>query len=132
MAFKGDFTPILAKHSKNLNLVDLISVGVDKIQRNFEPLKFQINEWRDHELDDKDVKLLLYEAFVEGKLAAPNRLLPLVHKHYFEPEFSEFEPRTLWSLSNAFTAAFKDLKPVKQFQMTARLGPFLESYQMPF
>jgi hypothetical protein len=132
MAFKGDFTPLLAKHSKNLNLVDLISVGVDKIQRNFEPLKYQINEWHDYWLDDKDAKLLLYEAFVEDKLAAPTRLLPLVHEHYFEPQLEEFKPRTLWSLSNAFTSAFKYLKPMKQFQATAKLGPFLENHRMPF
>lgn len=132
MAFKGDFTPLLAKHSKNLNLLDLISVGVDKIQRNFQPLKTQIYTWQHYQLDDKDAKLLLYDAFVEGKLSAPKTLLPAVHKHYFEPQLEEFQPRTMWSLSNAFTSAFKRLKPVKQFQVTAKLGPFLESYRMPF
>src|SRR5436305_8279405 len=50
MAFKGDFTPLLAKHSKSLNLVDLISVGADKIQRNFELLKQQVNDWREYRL----------------------------------------------------------------------------------
>ena len=132
MAFKGDFTPVLAKHSKNLNLVDLISIGVDKIQRNFEPLQQQINSWQNYWLDDKDAKVVLYDAFVEGKLSAPRTLLPAVHKHYFEPELEEFQPRTLWSLSNAFTSAFKQLKPVRQFQATAKLGGFLEGYQMPF
>src|SRR5262245_29225488 len=38
MAFKGDFTPLLHKHTPRLELIDLISIGVDKIQRNFEPL----------------------------------------------------------------------------------------------
>jgi len=37
-----------------------------------------------------------------------NHLLPEVHHHYFEPEFEEFEPGNLWSLSNAFTSAFKN------------------------
>jgi hypothetical protein len=31
------FTPVLAKHSKSFSLVDCISVGVDRMQRNFEP-----------------------------------------------------------------------------------------------
>src|SRR5437764_7219672 len=31
MAFKGDFTPLLAKHSKSVNLIYLLSVGVAKI-----------------------------------------------------------------------------------------------------
>ena len=38
MAFRGDFTPVLAKHSKNFSLVDALSVGVDRMQRNFEPM----------------------------------------------------------------------------------------------
>jgi len=38
MAFAGDFTPVLAKHSKSFSLIDCISVGVDRMQRNFEPM----------------------------------------------------------------------------------------------
>jgi hypothetical protein len=28
----GDFAPVLAKHTKSFNLVDTLSVGVDRIQ----------------------------------------------------------------------------------------------------
>lgn len=132
MAFKGDFTPVLAKHSKSLNLVDLISVGVDKIQRNFEPLKLQIRDWHDCRLDDKSAKEIIYDAFLTSKLGLPNHLLPDVHQLYFNPQVDDFKPRTLWSLSNAFTSAFKELKPVKQFQAAAKLGDFLEDRRMPF
>jgi hypothetical protein len=31
----------------------------------------------------------------------------------------------MWSLSNAFTSAFKKLDPVPQFKATAKLGAFL-------
>ncbi len=34
MAFHGDFTPVLAKHSKSFSLIDCISVGIDRMQRN--------------------------------------------------------------------------------------------------
>jgi hypothetical protein len=132
MAFKGDFTPVLAKHSKRLNLVDLVSVGVDKIQRNFEPLKAQITDWREHRLDDRAAKACIYDAFLESPLRLPRTVLPLVHRFYFNPEVDDFRPRTLWSLSNAFTSAFKQLGPVKQFQVTAKLGDFLEECRMPF
>jgi hypothetical protein len=40
MAFAGDFTPVPAKHSKSFSLIDCISVGVDRMQRNFEPMRF--------------------------------------------------------------------------------------------
>src|SRR5271168_4709148 len=46
MAFAGDFTPVLAKHSKSLNLVDSISVGVDRMQRNFAPMQKQVESWQ--------------------------------------------------------------------------------------
>jgi hypothetical protein len=77
----GVFTPVLAKHTKSFNLVDTLSVGVDRIQRNF------------------------------------------------EPQYPEFSARTMWSLSNAFTSAFKKLDPVPQFKATAILGGFLS--QLP-
>ncbi len=43
MAFHGDFTPVLAKHTKHLSLVDILSVGVDRMQRNFEPMRKQVD-----------------------------------------------------------------------------------------
>jgi hypothetical protein len=46
---------------------------------------------------------------------------------YFEPKYEEFRPRTIWSLSNAFTSAFKKLDPIPQFKATAKLGEFLEA-----
>ncbi len=127
MAFQGDFMPVLHKHSKNLDLVELVSIGVDKIQRNFEPLKGQIEAWQSFQLDDDRAKLILYAAFVEKRLAVPRGLLPEVHNRYFLPEYEAFRPRTLWSLSNAFTSALKDLQPIRQFQAAAKLGPFLEA-----
>jgi hypothetical protein len=45
---------------------------------------------------------------------------------YFEPKYEDFRPRTIWSPSNAFTAAFKELDPIPQFKVTAKLGEFLE------
>jgi hypothetical protein len=36
------FTPVLAKHSKSFSLIDCISVGVDRMQRNFEPMRKQV------------------------------------------------------------------------------------------
>ena len=39
----GVFTPVLAKHSKSFSLVDCLSVGVDRMQRNFEPMR---SKWK--------------------------------------------------------------------------------------
>ena len=125
LAFKGDFTPLIAKHSSSFNLIDSLSVGIDRMQRNFEPLQRSVCDWRANILSENDAKLVIYEAFVEGKLAVSPKLMKSVHHHYFEPEIDEFKQATLWSLSNAFTSAFKTLDPIPQFKATAKLGAFL-------
>jgi hypothetical protein len=114
MAFAGDFTPVLAKHSKSFSLIDCISVGVDRMQRNFESMRKQVEAWQRAELTDVTAKVVIYEAFVEGKLEAPKHLARTVHDLYFEPKYEEFRARTIWSLSNAFTSASKELDPIRQ------------------
>jgi len=42
----GVFTPVLAKHSKSFSLIDCISVGVDRMQRNFEPMRKHVEVCR--------------------------------------------------------------------------------------
>jgi hypothetical protein len=47
------------------------------------------------------------------------------HDLYFNPVHEEFQARTMWSLSNAFTSAFKELEPIPQYNATAKLAGFL-------
>jgi len=94
---------VLAKHSKSFSLIDCISVGVDRMQRNFEPMRKQVEAWQ------------------------RKHLARTVHNLYFQPQYEEFRPRTIWSLSNAFTSAFKELDPIPQFKATAKPGGLLES-----
>jgi hypothetical protein len=50
-----------------------------------------------------------------------------VHDLYFEPKYEEFRPRTIWSLSNAFTSAqefYNNRAPLLD------LKPFLEEEQI--
>jgi hypothetical protein len=126
MAFHGDFTPVLAKHSKHFSLVDVLSIGIDRIQRNFEPMKKQVEAWKTTRISDESAKLVIYRAFVQGELDVPKHLARRVHDLYFNPLVDEFAPRTTWSLSNAFTSAFKELDPIPQFRATAKLASFLE------
>jgi len=58
------FTPVLAKHSKSFSLIDCMSVGVDRMQRNFEPMRKQVEAWQRSELTDVTAKVVIYEAFV--------------------------------------------------------------------
>ena len=68
------FTPVLAKHSKSFSLIDGVAVGVDRMQRNFELMRRQVEFWQKFELTDVTAKVVIYEAFMEGKLEAPKHL----------------------------------------------------------
>src|SRR5579863_2079268 len=112
---------------ESFSLINCLSVGADRVQRNFDPMRKQVEAWQQSELTDASAKVVIYEAFVEGKLEAPKHLARTVHDLYFEPKCEEFQARTIWSLSNAFTSAFKELDPIPQFKATAKLGEFLEA-----
>jgi hypothetical protein len=90
-------------------------------------MRQQVHRWRAQQLSAEEAKLTIYRAFVEGGLDVPKYLARRVHELYFSPQHEEFEPRTMWSLSNAFTSAFKELDPIPQFKATAKLGGFLEA-----
>ncbi len=96
------------------------------MQRNFEPMRKQVEAWRAAELTVVTAKMIIYDAFIESGLEVPKHLVRSVHNHYFNPKHEEFKPRTVWSLSNAFTSAFKQLDSIPQFKATAKLAGFLE------
>jgi hypothetical protein len=125
MAFQGDFCPLLAKHTKNFQLTRALSAGVDDMQRNFEPMVKAVEKWRGDQLTDVTARLVIYRAFIESELDVPKHLARPVHDLYFNPQHEEFQPRTVWSLSNAFTSAFKELEPIPQVRATAKLAGFL-------
>jgi len=106
--------------------VDVLAVGVDGMQRNFEPMRKQVEAWKGTRLSDESAKLVIYKVFVEGELDVPRHLARHVHDLYFNPTVEQFAPRTTWSLSNAFTSAFMELDPIPQFKATAKLASFLE------
>ena len=113
-------------HSKSFSLADAISVGVDRMQTNFEPMRRQVETRRAQQLTSATAKLIIHRAFLEDELDAPKHLARRVHELYFAPQHEDFQPRTMWSLSNAFTSAFKELDPIPQFKATTKLGPYLE------
>ncbi len=46
----GMFMPVLAKHSKAFSLIDRISMGVNRMQCNFEPMRKQVEWWQRSDL----------------------------------------------------------------------------------
>ncbi len=75
---------MLAKHTKHLSLVDVLSIGIDRIQRNFEPMKRQVEVWKGTRVWDESAKLVIYRAFVRGELDVPKHLARRVHGPLFQ------------------------------------------------
>jgi hypothetical protein len=66
----------MAKLSKSFSLLDSISVGVDRMQRNFEPMRKQVE-------GVVTAHVIIYEAFIESELVVPKHLARLGHGDYF-------------------------------------------------
>src|SRR5262249_61459243 len=99
----------------------------DRMERTFDGMKKQVVTWQESQLTDVSAKMIIYRAFIESDLEVPRHLARPVHDLYFSPQHEEFQSRSLWSLSNAFTSAFKQLDPIPQFRATAKLAGFLEA-----
>lgn len=125
LALFGDYAPVMRKHTKNVALEAILAVAIDDVQRHFEPMRRQIAFFRGCDLSDQRAKSIVYDAFLGGAADLPKHLGPVVHENYFHPKYPEFEPRTLWSLENAFTSALKELEPVARLRAVGRLAPFL-------
>jgi hypothetical protein len=125
LALFGDYAPVMRKHTKHVEIEAILAVAVDQMQRNFEPMRRQIDFFRGADLSDQRAKLIIYDAFLGGEADLPKHLGTVVHDHYFAPKYADFEPRTLWSLENAFTSALKELEPVARLRAVGRLAPFL-------
>lgn len=125
LALFGDYAPVMRKHTKRAEIEAILAVAVDQMQRHFEPMQRQIAFFRGCDLSDQRAKLIIYDAFLGGMADLPKHLGTTVHEHYFNPQYPDFEPRTLWSLENAFTSAVKELEPVARLKASGRLAPFL-------
>ena len=74
LAIAGAFTPVLAKHPKSFSLKACVSVGVDRMQRNFEPMRKQVEAWQREGTHRCTTKVETSEAFVEGTLEVQTNL----------------------------------------------------------
>lgn len=127
LAFAGEYKPMLAKHSKNLDLIESVGIAVDRLQRGWKPIREMIDFKRNHELTDGKAREMLYQLFTDAKF--PISLFKTTHREYFERAlYEEFNRKTLWRLENAVTESIKKLQPISQYENTAKLGKFITEY----
>jgi len=122
MVLNGDFIALKRRHTSGLNLADELFGAVDKYEEHYATLKGEVENLKAHNLTDLEAKAMIEDVFMERKM--PLRLLPDVHRNYFNPPHAEFEPRTAWSLHNAFTEVAKVMPLTTRMDATQAVGRF--------
>ena len=107
LVFRGDLIALKRRHTSGLNLKEEFIYSVIRFQEHFGRLTAEIGCLKQQTLADIEAKALLHDVFTQGIM--PVRFLSGVSKAYFEPQLPDFEPRTAWSLHNAFTGVAKEM-----------------------
>jgi hypothetical protein len=114
------------KHTSRLDLAQVVPPAVESYLAKAGAFRLDIDRMRDFALTDDRAKSVIYEAFTRRHAVLPARLLPQVHRYYFDDEEqrAKFEDRSLWSLSSAFTEAVKALRAVLQQRYGVQIGRY--------
>lgn len=107
LCLHGEFVALTRRHTSGLDLVQELTVAVNKFEAHYAVLKTEVQILKDRELSDNEAKGLIHDIFIK-KILSP-RMFVDVSKEYFTPRHPEFAPRTAWSLHNAFTEAVKPM-----------------------
>jgi hypothetical protein len=125
LCFSGDLIALRRKHTARFNLNADISIAIDRYQEHLTALRGQIAGLQARPLEDREAKLLIFDAFAQEIL--PLRFFPWVTAAYFKPHpelMTDCQPRTAWGLHNAFTRAIREMAPAPAFAATTKLGQF--------
>jgi hypothetical protein len=91
------------------------------MQRKLELMRKQVENWQKSDVTDVTAKVVIYEAFVEGKLEAPKHLARTVHGLHFEPKYEDFRPDDLETIE-CIHFGVQGTGPIPQFRATAKLS----------
>jgi hypothetical protein len=93
------------KHTRNgaARFVDAIGQAMMSLKHFQEEEAYRIRFMRNTSVDENQADSLILRAYEKGIVSS--LALPSIIKEWRAPSFPEFEPRTRWSLLNAFTSA---------------------------
>jgi hypothetical protein len=113
--FYGDYV-MKRRHTINTDMHKHIGLAIDQCVQQCDNIEHLINRWRSIEIDDRDAAYLMMKAHSEGCVCFTK--LEDVKTYWTSPVHEEFEPRTVWSLYNAFTEMARDhLSPPNQYRL---------------
>lgn len=104
----GDWT-VSRKHTKNVNLNDVVDIGLDEYMGRLDSVKETIESMKARGLATSDVDRILMAAGREGLL--PWSRIGQVDEEYRQPTFKDHAEKTAWGLYNAFTYIVQKCPP---------------------
>ena len=121
LAFTGE-VKMSRKHTVNVfrDLPDLIYRMLSQVSSMRQRIDGEIAAMKVRELPSAHAHHLMVEA-IKGNVLPASRL-PKVIEAWEEPRYEEFQPRTAWSLFNAFTEVQKGACPRAQMEASLRLS----------
>lgn len=133
LALSGSEFLFARKNTTNVNVDRLVRGGLDKFLPAAEAFQQRVKQLSETTVSEIGAKVAIYNAFTKHGVAKLG-LLPVVHQAYFEDgagaggsgKYPEVVQGTVLGLHNAFTRAFKELKPTPQFLATRKLGEVLD------
>ena len=123
MAMSGDIIALRRKHTSGLDLPMEIRGAIDRYQGGVKQLMSGVENLKTADVSDNRAKRIIFDAFYEDIM--PMRYFDKVSDDYFlakERNDEQLEPRTMWSLHNAFTRHIKELSPARAFAANTQLG----------
>jgi hypothetical protein len=128
LAFNADLL-VKRKHTINgaRNFQAAIAQAVISLGDFKEMERVRIKNMMEREIAPERADSLILRSYEKGIISALQ--IGLVLKEWRAPSFEEFQPRTTWSLFNAFTSVFREratLHPSRYAVQTIRLGVLLD------
>ena len=117
---------VVRKHTRNItrDLDGMIAEAAGKIGAARVTQTERIAAYKATELSDAQVHDLLVRT-VDARVIA-NATLPKVLKEWRQPTHEEFQPRTAWSLQNAYTEVMKAASPLYVMRRCLKLTGLLD------
>lgn len=120
MALTGDMVILNRKHTSGLDLLPELIEAVGKYQVRYDRMLSEVSSLQSVNLSDNEAKGFIHDAFMQEIM--PIRFLPNVSDAYFKPTITDFEPRTAWSLHNAFSNVAKEMHLNRRMEAIQKLG----------
>ncbi|BCU77569.1 DUF932 domain-containing protein [Luteolibacter sp. LG18] len=110
LCFSGEVR-LSRKHTRHAarDLSYLMSRAIGELGGKLRKLDDRIAAYREHALEDREVHDLIVRS-IDNRVITPTQVPDVLHE-WRQPRHEEFQPRTLWSLWNAYTEVFKGGNP---------------------